>query len=296
MRRLLCFGLLAQLLALPGEALVVETWTRRSLVFANLGRAEVSATATGLATLNTSSATSSHLSTLSLPLEPGLRITSPAPVAGTTGLSQATMVIPNLRSRPDLQGGSFGNLSGAIASSAGGLGPATLPSTGEYRICLLIPLLDPCDVQLPLSVGVTRAGAWIGSGVGGVFTMPFTGTAVNVSIIGAPYTVKTVTVVNRTGNGGFDLQLEHGFAHGPVSLTSSTARTSGVLQLVTATHLDFSGTIGDNDFTGNISRTLIHVVPEPGPVLLFGAGAAAAAGLGRRLRSRGRHRAHRRME
>ncbi len=42
----------------------MDTWTRASLQFTNLGRAEASATATGLTTVTTSSSTSSHLSTI----------------------------------------------------------------------------------------------------------------------------------------------------------------------------------------------------------------------------------------
>ncbi len=59
--RAILSGLLV-LLASPADAFVAEIWTRTSLQFTNFGRAEASATATGLATLNKSSTTSSHLS------------------------------------------------------------------------------------------------------------------------------------------------------------------------------------------------------------------------------------------
>lgn len=277
-------GFLGLCLAGPANALVVETWTRRSVQFTNLGRAEVSATATGLATLNTSSATSSHLSTLSVTVNPGLRVTMTVP-ASDPDLPQVTGVVPAFQSRPDLQGGGvIGNVSGAIASSAGGLTPATIPSTGGSTICLLVVPLPPCVAQLNLLMGGTTPGGFVGNGVGGLLTID---TYNRISLLGAPFTVKSVSVVNRTANGGFDLFVEHGFAHGPASLTSSTAQISGVLQMITASRTLLGAVVGAPDQIGQISRTLIHVVPEPGLLLLFAAGAGGLLLLGRkRIRRR----------
>jgi hypothetical protein len=266
---------LATLLASPADAFVAEIWTRTSLQFTNFGRAEASATATGLATLSTSSTTSSHLLTAtlsSLTLDAAVPVTDPnaAPI---------TLVIFSLRQRPDLQGGGvIGNISGAIASPAVGLTPNTIPVTGGVTLCLLVQFPN-CLAHLNIPLGATTAGMNVGGGVGGIVTIGGTG-SIRISVLGAPYTVKTVSAVNRTTNGGFALFVEQGFAHGPLSLTSSTAQTSGVLQIVTASHITIVAP-GDNDLSGNISRTLIHVIPEPGLLLLVGSGAAGLALLGR---------------
>ncbi len=277
-RAMLC--VLVTLLASPADAFVAEIWTRTSLQFTNFGRAEASATATGLVTLNTSSSTSSHLRTAILS---GLTLDAAVPVTDPNA-APITLVIFSLRQRPDLQGGGvIGNISGAIASPAVGLTPNTIPVTGGVTLCLLAGFQN-CMAQLNLPLGATTASMQVGGGVGGILTLGGTGT-IRISVVGAPYTVRTVSAVNRTTNGGFALFVEQGFAHGPVSLTSSTALTSGVLQIVTASHITIEAP-GDNDLAGNISRTLIHVVPEPGLPLLFGAGAAGMAILGWRRRLR----------
>ena len=284
MRRVTPSLVLTLLAAGQAGAGVVEIWTRRSIQFTNLGRAEVSATATGLATLNTSSATSSHLSSLTLPFDPELSISAAVPITNPSVTIQ-TALDPSIRHRPDLQGGGvLGNISGAIASSAGGLTPNTIPATGGYTVCLLVAPLPPCVAQLSLPVGETQAGLYVGSGVGGVMTL---GSSIRISIVGAPYTVKTVSAVNRTPDEALEVVVEHGFAHGPASLTASTAQTSGVLQVVTANRTTIIGP-GSGDLSGNISRTLIHVIPEPSLLILFGAGAAWLAWLGWRLSTRRR--------
>jgi hypothetical protein len=160
------------------------------------------------------------------------------------------------------------------------LAPSTLPATGGAKICLLVAPLPPCVAQLNLVVGATSAGLQIGGGVGGILTIGGTGT-IRISILGAPWAVGTVSAVNRTDNGGFDVFAENGFAHGPLSGTTSTATQSGVLQIVTANHITVVGP-GDNDINGNISRLLVHFIPEPGLLLLFGSGAVGMVLLGRK--------------
>jgi hypothetical protein len=98
-------------------------------------------------------------------------------------------------------------------------------------------------------------------GAGGILTIGGRGT-IRISILGAPWTVKTVSAVNRTANGGFDLFAENGFAHGPLSSTSSTAVSSGVLQLVTANHTTGVGP-GDSDISGQISHLTISSRSRP---------------------------------
>jgi hypothetical protein len=282
-RKAVLLGALALFVAGQASAMVMQTWTRASLQFTNLGRAEASATATGIATIHTSSSASSHLSTITAagpsPFLPDLSLNTTISVTDPTAAPITSVILTSIRGRPDLQGGILGNISGAIANSNLGILPNTIPSTGGVTICLLVAGI-PCAGQLSLVVGATSAGAQIGGGVGGILTIGGLG-AIRVSVLGAPYTVKTLSAVNRTENGSFDLFSEHGFAHGPASLTSSTAATSGVLQVVTANHTTVIGP-GDGDISGNISRILTHFVPEPGLLLLFGSGAVGTALLGRK--------------
>lgn len=75
--------------------------------------------------------------------------------------------------------------------------------------------------------------------------------------------------------------LPGGFVHGPASLTSSTAQTSGVLQLVTVSKVFTSLTTGSPEIpmTGVLN---LHFVPEPATLLMLGSGVAALAVMGRR--------------
>ena len=70
-----------------------------------------------------------------------------------------------------------------------------------------------------------------------------------------------------------------GFAHGPASATSSTADISGVVQLVTATRIvsNFGGTI----VFPLLSTLYIHLVPEPGALVLLVSGVAGLVAIGR---------------
>jgi hypothetical protein len=277
-RKAVLLGALALLVAGQASAVLMQTWSRASLQFTNLGRAEASATATGIATVHTSSSASSHLSTVTAAFNPNLSLQSTIEVTDPTAAPITYVVLTSIRGRPDLQGGAIGNISGALANSNLGVLPNTVPSTGGVAICLTLG--GDCDIQLNLVVGATSAGVQIGGGVGGILTIGGLG-AIRISVLGAPYTLKTVSAVNRTEDGDFDVFMEHGFAHGPGSMTSSTAQQSGVLQTVTANHTTVIGP-GDNDISGNMSRVLTHFVPEPGLLLLFGSGAVGMALLGRK--------------
>jgi hypothetical protein len=280
-RKAILLGVLALFCAGQASAIVMDTWTRTSLQFTNLGRAEASATATGIATVTTSSSTSSHLSTITARFNPDLELASLIPVTDPTAAPITSVILTSIQGRPDFQGGGiFGNISGAIASTVAGILPNTIPATGGVTICLLVAPLPPCLAQLNLVVGATSAGLNVGGGVGGIITIGGTG-SIRISVLGAPYTVKTISAVNRTVNGGFDIFVENGFAHGPLSLTSSTAKESGVLQTVTASHTTVVAP-GDGDLSGNITRVLTHFIPEPGLLLLFTSGAAGMALLGRK--------------
>ena len=103
---------------------------------------------------------------------------------------------------------------------------------------------------------------------------------IKFSIYGQPWTVGTTLVDVPTDNGGFSTASAFGFAHGPESVTSSTAAISGVVQLVTATRV-FS-TLGVTLVTPLFTALRIHLVPEPGTLVLLGAGITGLLVIGRR--------------
>lgn len=79
--------------------------------------------------------------------------------------------------------------------------------------------------------------------------------------------------------------LPGGFAHGPASLTSSTAQASGVVQLVTVSKVFTSLTGAFPEFPV-IGVLNLHFVPEPGTLLMLGLGAAGLALYAQRKRGR----------
>jgi len=277
------------------SAKVMDTWTRISLQFTNLGRAEASDTGIGVTTLTTT-ASGDHLNTLSegfgqpstnnlngaipgLSLNTILPVTDPIVSNGAIVSVRLTGVRGGFIGGPDHKPGVFGPVSGAIHStSTPSPSIGTAPSQGTVRICLLVP---GCAGNLPLNVSHTENGVAFGGGVGGILTIGQLGT-IRISIIGAPYTVKTISAFNRTNNGAIHTFTEKGFAHGPLSNTSSTGQTSGVLQVVSTNHTTTTGVPGNSDISGQFSRILVHFIPEPGLLLLLGSGAVGMALLGRK--------------
>jgi hypothetical protein len=288
-RKAILLGVLSLFVASTASAKVMDTWTRISLQFTNLGRAEASDTGVGVTTLNTTT-TNDHLNTVSVGTGtqdgiPGLSLNGTFPITdpivsnGAIVSVRLTQIRPGYVPGPQNNLGVISNVSGAVASTftpPDGLG--TAPSQGMVRICLIVV---GCAGNLPLNVGQTVNGVAIGGGVGGILTIGQLGT-IRISILGAPYTVKTVTVFNRTNNGAIATFTERGFAHGPMSATSSTGQTSGVLQVITAQHTTTQGVPGNSDISGQFGRILVHFIPEPGLLLLLGSGAVGMALLGRK--------------
>ena len=91
--------------------------------------------------------------------------------------------------------------------------------------------------------------------------------------------------IHTYGSNALTPTLPGGFAHGPASLTSSTAQISGALQLVTVTKVltSFTSVFPEFPLTGILN---LHFVPEPGTLLMLGSGVVGLGIYGRRQRRR----------
>jgi hypothetical protein len=150
--------------------------------------------------------------------------------------------------------GAFGPL-----SAAGPAGGGPMPILGTAKVCLFGPCSAAiANISVPLSV----------VGAGGSVSV---GSAIPVTVTGAPWSLGTVAVGSLTAVG---------FAHGPASGTSSTAAQSGVVRLVTPILVDTTLT-GPLPSFGVLD---LHFIPEPGTLTLIGVGLAGLVGLARRAR------------
>ena len=181
-------------------------------------------------------------------------------------------------------GGTLGNISGG-----GVLNPGKFAAHGLSRTCLYDPNCLPGGF-LPLPLNQTKhlttsSSITVGVGVGGVQTIGATG-MIRISIVNNPYTLGVASAVDQTDNGGFTLRRVTGFAHGPASLTSSTAKPSGVVQFVSPSQLSTNLTAGSAELISLLNQIRIHFIPEPGLLLLLGSGVAGLVlmGLARKRR------------
>jgi len=164
-------------------------------------------------------------------------------------------------------------------SGGGPLSPGKLPVLGELRLCVFVP---GCSVAIPgpLTVNGTR-----GVGIGGPVTLGGSG-IIRVTLNGAPWTIGTALayseVSSSTAN-GFWTMVTHsrfGFAHGPASLTSSTATTGGVIQLVTP--ISVHSNTPKQLFPSMFGILRLRFIPEPSALAMLLAGGAFLATVGRR--------------
>ena len=255
-----------------------------TLEFSNLGHLTVSVMGEGVADVVRSPG--GHLTTLQLTQHfAGGRINTVLPVTDPAVAATIPSVhITSLRINPQVQGGIFAPISGAAGTSP--LTVATMPLTGTIRICLFYAGCNSGAITQVLGQQTT-SGAYTGVGVGGTFSINPSGTGgIRISVQGDPWTVGTVSVSNITPSGIITTLTAMGFAHGPASLTSSTALPGGVLQLVTASQVTAVGIPGSpapsGEPSGQINTLRLEFIPEPGLLLLLGSGAAGMTLVGRK--------------
>ncbi len=187
-------------LAAEADARVLAYEGTLTLEFVQPGFSEFTLTGVGVATVNGSAGR--------IPLS-SLRL-----AGGISGFDTVPLTDPDLspiRSiAVDLSLGT-----GVLAPISGGAVPltrGTLPIQGD----LLIAILFPIPFSIPLTIGGTR-----GAGIGAFATInTFGSVGLQISVEGAPWTIGATTVSSS---------VRSGFAHGPVSGTTTTAKEGGVV-------------------------------------------------------------------
>ena len=145
------------------------------------------------------------------------------------------------------------NAAGNFDNGSGKLG-GVMPINGTTKVCLFGTCsAATANIEVPLAV----------AGAGGSATVA---AAVNLTVIGAPWTTGTVSIGTVTVMGG-------------AAPASSTAMASGTVSLVTPVFV--STNIGPSAVVPVFAFMNLHFVPEPGTLVLLGAGIAGLVSYGR---------------
>jgi hypothetical protein len=146
----------------------------------------------------------------------------------------------------------------------------TLLVGGTVHLCVLT---SGCSSAMVLPLSGERGET--GVGVGGLLTAGGFGIA-RVSILAAPWTVFTASLVVDTIRGGTTVWTKVGWIHGPASFSSTAAQAGGALQLVTP--LEIQGSPGP--YLPSFVSLTFEFLPEPGSLPLVVAGIAGLIALG----------------
>jgi hypothetical protein len=173
------------------------------------------------------------------------------------------------------------NLTGLTAT--GPLTNLTLPVPGNSKICLL---LVGCSAWLDI---LHTENETVGFGIAGIVTVNGFGAGLRISIHGSPWTINapgaltdvaTTNAMVPPASRTRETRTWPAIRHGPASNTSTSAQTSGVVQLVAANFVSTTLMPQSNYLTLEATST-IRFTPEPGLMLLLGSGVAGLALLGR---------------
>jgi hypothetical protein len=151
---------------------------------------------------------------------------------------------------------------------------------GMTKVCLYDPNCNPGGF-LPLELYEHQTlSTEAGLGIGGLLSIGgFSG--IRISVINNPWTLGNAAALDETDGGNFVNRTTNGFVHGPASLTSSTAKPSGVVQFVTPSQITTNLTAGSASLQSSINSIRFHFIPEPGMLLLIGSGVAGLILIGR---------------
>jgi hypothetical protein len=181
--------------------------------------------------------------------------------------------------------GTFVGLSGGAASTSTGGG--IMPVQGLLKICLLSTACTEylgLPFSLPTTVNGVPGTGIKGLGIGGSGTVGGYG-GIRISLQWGPWTIKSTTMIDQittiNGSREFVTVVQKGFAHAPISTTTSTAQPGGMVQLVTPNQVATNLPLGSNDKVSASAALLIRFIPEPGLLLLLGSGIVGMALLGR---------------
>jgi hypothetical protein len=148
------------------------------------------------------------------------------------------------------------NATGAFGGFGGGGFGGPMPINGTAKVCLYGACSSSANIS-NLTVPLTVVG------LGGVTTVKG---AVNLTVIGAPWTTGTAAIGTITVMGG-------------VAPLSNTGAASGSITLVTPIFI--STNIGAFSVVPAFGILSLHFVPEPGTLVLLGSGIAGLVAFGR---------------
>lgn len=252
--RLLLLAAIAVAIAAPARAAVLP-FTSTLEFSIGYGTSPVTIVDSGVATLNGSGG--------------GLHLTRIAFAAGEiSGTALQPITDP---SAAPITGflASLANAAGTIAETVGGQLKGAMGLPGAVKVCLFGTASACVAPTANISVPMTPVGQGGSAYVQG---------PVNLTVFGAPWTTGTAAI-GATSVPGF---TRMGFAHGPVSGTSTTAQVGGSIRLVTPVYVTTN--IGASAIIPSFAVLTLHFVPEPATALLLGGGVALLCRSGRARR------------